>query len=89
MRIALLYKVLYTDLAVHRRGRKSTLEGDLMRYSAKNIVSAFGVLACGVAMGAAFLYVGHTDDAPPVGLTGILLMIGAAALSVRIARGKP
>lgn len=60
-----------------------------MRYSAKNIVAAFAVMAMGVAMGAAFLYVGQTDDAPPVGLTGILLIIGGAVLSVRIARGKP
>lgn len=60
-----------------------------MRYSVKNILLAFAVLAIGVAIGAAGLYAGHMDDAPPLGLTGILLMIGAAVLSVRIARGKP
>ena len=60
-----------------------------MRYSAKNIVLAFVVLTTGAAIGAVGLYVGHTDDAPPVGLAGILLMIGAAVISVRIARGKP
>ena len=45
-------------------------------------------LAIGVAIAAAGIYLGETDDAPGASLIGILLMIGAVALGVRIARRK-
>lgn len=60
-----------------------------MSFSITNLIMALGVLAIGVAVGAPLLYAGQLDDAPPLGLMGILLMIGAAVLSVRIARRKP
>ena len=60
-----------------------------MRFSAMKFVLALVVLAIGVAVGYAGISIGHADDAPPVGLTGILLMIGAVVLSVRIALRKP
>ena len=49
---------------------------------------ALGLVAIGVAIGAAGIYIGDTDDAPGAALIGILLMIGAVALGVRTARRK-
>ena len=60
-----------------------------MRFSAINVVMALVVLAIGVAIGAACLYIGQADDAPPLGLIGILLMAVSAVLSVRIVRRTP
>lgn len=52
----------------------------------RNKFTALGLLAIGVAICAAGIYVGDADDAPGAALMGILLMIGAVALSVKIAR---
>ena len=49
---------------------------------------AFGLIALGAAIGAAGIYIGDTDDAPGAALLGILLMIGAVTLGVRVARRK-
>ena len=57
-----------------------------MTSSAKNLVKALGLVATGLAIAAAGIYVGDTDDAPGAALVGILLMIGAVALGVRTAR---
>ena len=54
----------------------------------KNLVMAFGLGTAGVALAAAGIYVGETDDAPGAALLGILLMIGLIALAVRTARRK-
>ena len=51
-----------------------------------NVLKAVGLAAVGIALAAAGIYVGDTDDAPGAALLGILLMIGAMALGVRIAR---
>lgn len=59
-----------------------------MKSSVTNSVAALGIVAIGVAIGAAGIYVGDTDDAPGASLMGILLMIGAVALGVRTARRK-
>ena len=59
-----------------------------MKSSVRNFVLALGFVAIGVAIGAAGIYVGDTDDAPGAALMGILLMIGAVALGVRTARRK-
>ena len=59
-----------------------------MTSSVTNFVLALGLVAIGVAIGAAGIYVGDTDDAPGAALMGILLMIGAVALAVRTARRK-
>jgi hypothetical protein len=53
-----------------------------------NLVMSPGLVAIGVAIGAAGIYIGDTDDAPGAALIGILLMIGAVALGVRTARRK-
>jgi len=59
-----------------------------MTSSVTNVVMALGFVAIGVAIAAAGIYVGDTDDAPGAALMGILLMIGAMALAVRTARRK-
>ena len=59
-----------------------------MASSGTNMVKALGLVAIGIAIGAAGIYIGDTDDAPGAALFGILLMIGAVALAVRTARRK-
>ena len=59
-----------------------------MKSSATNILLALGLVVIGIAIGAAGIYVGETDDAPGAALMGIVLMIAAVAFAVRIARRK-
>ena len=59
-----------------------------MKSSVTNVVMALGIVALGVAIAAAGIYLGETDDAPGASLVGILLMIGAVVLGVRTARRK-
>ena len=63
-------------------------QGDHMKYSVTNILIALGLIAIGVGIAVAGIYLGETDDAPGAALIGILLMIGAVALGVRTARRK-
>ena len=57
-----------------------------MKSSIINLTKALAIIAIGVAIAAAGIYVGETDDAPGAALIGILLMIGAVVLGVRVAR---
>jgi hypothetical protein len=59
-----------------------------MKSSFAKSVMALGLVVIGVALAAAGIYIGDTDDAPGASLIGILLMIGAVILGVRIARRK-
>jgi tetrahydromethanopterin S-methyltransferase subunit C len=59
-----------------------------MKASVTNLVMALGIVAIGVAIAAAGIYLGETDDAPGASLAGILLMIGAVVIGVRTARRK-
>ncbi len=59
-----------------------------MKPSVKNLVLALGLGAIGVALVAAGIYAGETDDAPGAALLGLLLMIGLVALGVKTARRK-
>ena len=59
-----------------------------MRSSVTNLVQALTLVVLGVGFGAAGFYIGQTDDAPGAALIGVLLMIGAVALGVKIARRK-
>jgi hypothetical protein len=68
--------------------RVQHLKGDRMKYSVTNILMALGLITIGVALAAAGIYIGDTDDAPGAALLGILLMIGAVALGVRTMRRK-
>jgi hypothetical protein len=63
-------------------------KGSFMKTSARNLVMAFAIIGIGVAICVVGIYVGDTDDAPGASLIGILLMIGAVVLGVRIARRK-
>ena len=56
--------------------------------SSKNLILAFAIIAIGLAIAAAGIYIGDKDDAPGGALIGILLMIGMIVLGVRIARRK-
>ena len=47
---------------------------------------ALRLVGIGVAVAAAGIYVGETDDAPGAALAGILVMMGAVVLGVRTAR---
>ena len=44
-----------------------------------------GLVVIGVAIGAAGIYIGDTDDSPGAALVGILLMTGMVALGTRMA----
>lgn len=57
-----------------------------MRPSVTNLILALGLVVLGVALGAAGIYIGDTDDAPGAALIGLLLMIGVVALGIRTAR---
>lgn len=59
-----------------------------MKSPVKNLVLASGLVALGVAIAAAGIYVGETDDAPGAALLGLLLMIGLVVLAVKTARRK-
>ena len=89
--LGLLYTVNYfiIDESMPFDGRKVQAQiGDLMKSSVANLVKALGLVAIGVAICATGIYLGETDDAPGAALIGILLMIGAVVLGVRIARRK-
>lgn len=59
-----------------------------MKSSIANLVKAFCLVAAGVTIAAAGIYIGDTDDAPGAAVLGLLLMIGAVTLGVRTARRK-
>jgi disulfide bond formation protein DsbB len=59
-----------------------------MKSPGRHLVIALGLVSIGVAIGAAGIYVGDTDDAPGAAIIGILLMIVAVALGVKVARRR-
>lgn len=59
-----------------------------MKSSVTNVLMALGLIAIGVGIAAAGIYIGETDDAPGAALIGILLMSAAVAFGVRTARRK-
>lgn len=61
----------------------------LVKLSPKNLTTVLGLASIGVALAAAGIYVGDTDDAPGAALLGILLMIGSLVFAVRIALRSP
>ena len=56
-----------------------------MKCSVMNLVMPLGLVLIGVALGAAGIRIGDTDDAPGAALLGILLMLGMVTLGVRAA----
>lgn len=59
-----------------------------MKPSVTKSFLALGLVAVGVVLAAAGIYVSDADDAPGAALIGILLMIGAVAFGARIALRK-
>jgi hypothetical protein len=59
-----------------------------MKGSVTNVVTGLGIIALGVVIAAAGIYVGDTDDAPGASLAGILLMLGLVTFGVRTALRK-
>lgn len=59
-----------------------------MKTSLTNVLMALGLIAIGIGLAAAGIYIGETDDAPGAALIGILLMIGAVVLGMMTARHK-
>lgn len=59
-----------------------------MKAATRNLLLALGVVLLGIAIATAGIYLGEYDDAPGASLMGILLMIGAVVLAVRVARRK-
>ncbi len=60
----------------------------IMKSSPKKFVFALSFVAIGLAVAAAGIYIGETDDAPGAALMGILAALGMLALAVRTALRK-
>lgn len=60
-----------------------------MKSSFARFVIVLSLVAMGLAIAAAGIYIGETDDAPGAALLGIVVAIGMLALSVRTALRKP
>ena len=54
----------------------------------KNKLTALGLIIVGAALCAGGIYVGESDDAPGAALIGILLLVGAVVLAVKVARRR-
>ena len=69
-------------------GSSKPMKEILVNSSPKKLVLATGLVVAGLAIGAAGIYVGETDDAPGAALLGLVLMIGLIVLGIRTARRK-
>ena len=54
----------------------------------KNFCIALGLITLGLALGAAGVYVGETDDAPGAALMGFAFLAGLVALGLKTARRR-
>ena len=59
-----------------------------MKSPSTNLLLGLGLIAIGIGLAVAGIYIGEMDDAPGAALLSILLMIGAVLLGVRTARRK-
>lgn len=59
-----------------------------MARRAANMVRGLAPIALGIALAAAGIYVGETDDAPGAALIGILLMVTLVVLGLRTAQRR-
>lgn len=59
-----------------------------MKPPVTKFIIPIGIAAVGIAVCAAGIYIGETDDAPGSALIGILLMIGAVTVSAKMVRRK-
>ncbi len=84
----ILWTLVETTVGIIREYILLVTQGDHMKSSATNVLVALGLIVIGIGIAIAGIYLGETDDAPGAALMGILLMIGAVVLSVRVARRK-
>ena len=59
-----------------------------MKRTVPTYLKALGLITLGVAVAAAGIYVGETDDAPGAALLGLLVMVVLATFAVRTLRRK-
>ena len=59
-----------------------------MKSSATNLVRALALVAIGIAIAAAGIYVGETDDAPGAALIGIVAALTLTVFAIKTARRK-
>lgn len=59
-----------------------------MTRRATDIARGLSLAALGIALAAAGIYVGETDDAPGAALIGILLMVSLVVLGLKTARRR-
>jgi hypothetical protein len=59
-----------------------------MKSSYTKFATVLGLVAIGLVIAAAGIYIGETDDAPGAALMGILAALGMLALAVRTALRK-
>jgi len=64
------------------------MKDTIVTSSSKKFVLAALLVAAGLAIGAAGIYVGEIDDAPGAALMGLTLMVVLFVFGVRIARRK-
>ena len=57
-----------------------------MKSTRANQAKAAGLMAAGIAVCVVCIRVGDADDAPGLSLLGILILIGAGVLAVRLLR---
>ena len=60
----------------------------LVKTPPKKLAVATGLVLAGLAIGAAGIYVGDTDDAPGAAILGLALMVSLIVFGIRIARRK-
>jgi hypothetical protein len=84
----ILWTLVETTVGIIKEHILLVIQGDRMRSSATNVLIALGLIVIGIGIAIAGIYLGETDDAPGAALIGILLMIGAVVLSVRVAWRK-
>lgn len=88
--VAFASSVIAAAAAMFARNLQKTLgldagQGSDSRWRRCGLVMPLSFIATGVAVGAAGIYVGDTDDAPGAALIGILLMLVMVTLGVRAA----
>ena len=88
-RLALYRKVSYDFRSMALRcGECDPRKGTTMRPFATNLVLALGIVTIGLAIAAAGIYIGETDDAPGAAIIGIVAALGALTLAVKTALRK-
>lgn len=54
----------------------------------RKLLKAAGLVAVGALLATAGIYAGHVDDAPPLGLLGLLSLVVSVVLAIRTLRPR-